>query len=224
VRFGARDYDPRTGRWTAKEPRGVAADYPNMFLYALADPVNYQDLDGRAVVHVSISIGWPVGGQSIGVAIDDNLNIALTTATDAGFGAGSSVSIRPNFTAAIDYSLGDTVDTLAGWSVGQELSFRAAGSVRDYGVRFSSNSDGDLSFGLCFGLEVPDKNRILLPEGSYKTGAQFGRILARRSLQPGPPQIPPPGFPWNYLFPETPGGWLKALGVPSSVVDPGGWL
>src|SRR5688500_17743289 len=49
VRFGARDYDPQTGRWTAKEPLGFAGGDSNFYAYALGDPVNYFDLDGMQV-------------------------------------------------------------------------------------------------------------------------------------------------------------------------------
>ena len=39
VRFGARDYDPRVGRWTTKDPIRFAAGV-NLYGYALNDPVN----------------------------------------------------------------------------------------------------------------------------------------------------------------------------------------
>jgi len=42
VHFGAREYDPETGRWTAKDPIGFASG-PNLYVYAGNDPVNLID-------------------------------------------------------------------------------------------------------------------------------------------------------------------------------------
>lgn len=39
VRFGARDYDPETGRWTAKDPIGFAGGDTNLYANVLPDPV-----------------------------------------------------------------------------------------------------------------------------------------------------------------------------------------
>jgi|GEM_PF-3165032 len=46
VRFGFRDYDPETGRWTAKDPIGFAGGDWNLYGYVLADPVNWIDPSG----------------------------------------------------------------------------------------------------------------------------------------------------------------------------------
>jgi hypothetical protein len=43
VRFGARDYDPETGRWTAKDPILFAGGDTNLYGYVLGDPVNVND-------------------------------------------------------------------------------------------------------------------------------------------------------------------------------------
>jgi RHS repeat-associated protein len=46
VRFGARDYDAATGRWTAKDPIGFAGGDSNVYGYVLADPINRVDPRG----------------------------------------------------------------------------------------------------------------------------------------------------------------------------------
>jgi RHS repeat-associated protein len=46
VRFGARDYDAETGRWTTKDPIRFAGGDTNLFAYAHDDPVNRIDPRG----------------------------------------------------------------------------------------------------------------------------------------------------------------------------------
>ncbi len=48
TRFGARDYDAVTGRWTAKDPIGFAGGDTNLYGYVLNDPVNWVDPFGLA--------------------------------------------------------------------------------------------------------------------------------------------------------------------------------
>ncbi len=43
VRFGARDYDAETGRWTAKDPIGFGGGDSNLYGYVVGDPVNWVD-------------------------------------------------------------------------------------------------------------------------------------------------------------------------------------
>ena len=50
VRFGARDYDAETGRWTAKDPIGFAGGNTSLYGYANNDPQNFVDLTGRKPV------------------------------------------------------------------------------------------------------------------------------------------------------------------------------
>ena len=47
TRFGARDYDPETGRWTAKDPIKFAGGSANLYGYVLSDPVNLFDPNGK---------------------------------------------------------------------------------------------------------------------------------------------------------------------------------
>lgn len=55
VRFGARDYDPLTGRWTTKDPTKFQGGDSNLFGYVASDPVNQIDPGGRAACTYSIS-------------------------------------------------------------------------------------------------------------------------------------------------------------------------
>ena len=48
TRFGARDYDAETGRWTAKDPLLFEGGDTNLYAYALGDPVNRVDYTGRS--------------------------------------------------------------------------------------------------------------------------------------------------------------------------------
>jgi RHS repeat-associated protein len=47
VRHGARDYDPETGRWTAKDPIRFEGGTPNLYEYVTTDPVNLIDPAGE---------------------------------------------------------------------------------------------------------------------------------------------------------------------------------
>jgi len=46
VQFGARDYDPRLGRWLARDPLLFAGGTENLFEYAFDNPIDFVDLDG----------------------------------------------------------------------------------------------------------------------------------------------------------------------------------
>ena len=64
VRFGARDYDPETGRWTAKDPARFGGGDANLYRYAFSDPINLRDPSGNIVIVDDILVG---GGIAAGV-------------------------------------------------------------------------------------------------------------------------------------------------------------
>jgi RHS repeat-associated protein len=46
IRFGSRDYDPETGRWTAKDPILFSGGDTNLYRYVFNDPINAIDPQG----------------------------------------------------------------------------------------------------------------------------------------------------------------------------------
>jgi len=55
TRFGARDYDAETGRWTAKDPIGFNGGDTNLYGYVMADPINWVDPQGLRSAMTPIS-------------------------------------------------------------------------------------------------------------------------------------------------------------------------
>ncbi len=49
VRFGTRDYEAQSGRWTSKDPIGFSGRSANLYGYGVNDPINVVDLDGLKI-------------------------------------------------------------------------------------------------------------------------------------------------------------------------------
>ena len=62
TRFGARDYDAETGRWTTKDPIGFSGGDTNLYGYVLSDPVNLPDPWGTDWVQDTVDWTAAFGG------------------------------------------------------------------------------------------------------------------------------------------------------------------
>lgn len=65
IRFGARDYDPETGRWLSKDPIRFNGGDTNLYGYVMADPVNFIDPSGLSISDYLIPWGTGTGGGNI---------------------------------------------------------------------------------------------------------------------------------------------------------------
>jgi len=79
VLFGARDYDPETGRWTSKDPIRFNGGDTNLYGYVLNDPINLIDPSGKLSEGFIGSITTPGQQAAIG-AVMSAAGAALTSA------------------------------------------------------------------------------------------------------------------------------------------------
>lgn len=128
VRFGARDYDPQTGRWTSKDPIRFAAGDTNLYGYVMNDPVNLIDPDGKC----PMCFGAVVGGIAAGVAtyvMNPNASPstiatavavgAVAGAASGGISASSSLGVIFGANAAIGYGANVATQVATGTPWGQ---------------------------------------------------------------------------------------------------------
>jgi uncharacterized protein RhaS with RHS repeats len=128
VRFGARDYDPETGRWTAKDPIGFAGGDSNLYGYVVNDPINSVDPNGLVVETVA----------DVGFILYDVFNLVANRFRKC-----------PNGTLGEDLlALGaDIVGTLVPFATGLGVAAKAAARYGDNAVdaaRGAARASGDL--------------------------------------------------------------------------------
>jgi RHS repeat-associated protein len=100
VRFGARDYDAVSGRWTAKDRFGFRGWQENLYAYSAIDPINFIDRTGETTsLTISGSIATP-GRVAVFGALDLDECGSLTLSFGFGLGGGAGV------TAGITESVG----------------------------------------------------------------------------------------------------------------------
>ena len=116
VRFGYRDYDPDTGRWTAKDPIGFNGGDTDLFGYCLNDPVNLVDPYGLWTLAVDFTATGGAGaGATAGhtYVIDSSINVARVEHA----GGGGYGGIGAGGAAQFQITNAHTVFDLAGGSV-----------------------------------------------------------------------------------------------------------
>jgi RHS repeat-associated protein len=72
TRFGYRDYDAYTGKWTAKDPIGFDGGDSNLYGYVNHDPVNFIDPSGLTSDTLDNPLMFPLMlGLGLGLALNE---------------------------------------------------------------------------------------------------------------------------------------------------------
>jgi len=157
VRFGARDYDPEVGRWTARDPILFDGGQGNLYSYVENDSINRVDPSGLWALQIGFSLSGFVltGGASfsVGVAISgtgfsiNEVNSFQSSQWNGGlgasFGRGFQVSFTPNARC-----LGDLTGTSVGFGVDSPIGgFTVSGSQAGPTFSLSGPSLGASIFG-----------------------------------------------------------------------------
>jgi len=140
VRFGARDYDPETGRWTAKDPIRFAGGDTNLYGYVLGDPVNNLDMLGFFKVNVGgvfagfrytatlydSDIGWLPSSKTEVHAVPSLIGGGLSIEFDPGKPMQCRAT-RANPPLDIDITIGIGKHMGVGWNDAQGKTWIGAG-------------------------------------------------------------------------------------------------
>lgn len=124
VRFGARDYDAYTGRWTARDPSLFHGGDANLHAYAGSDPVNLLDRTGKAPVPGDRFDGG--GGAAVGGGAGLGNGIGVGGGLAVGAGA-----------AGVGWSLGGLVDALCDMFREMNRTIVARTRARSVGISVS---------------------------------------------------------------------------------------
>jgi RHS repeat-associated protein len=156
VRFGARDYDPRTARWTSPDPLGIRGGSPNLYTYANSDPVNLADPSGLLpdlqpdVGQVGVTLtgaGTPVGG-TLGAGVVFGGGQVGIYAT-GGLALGAQAGVNVTGTGIYSDTGSHSIDQVSGTAAGVDLGF-GPGSIG--GGVGSGTETGTVGIGPSLGL------------------------------------------------------------------------
>ena len=113
MRFGAWNYDARTGRWTAKDPILFEGGQVNLYAYVNCDPANRMDPTGLVTLPLCVEISvCIVGCVSFNPNIVFDGNLIDVNFSASGFMASNWLQL--GLTGTIEVTNADTITELNG--------------------------------------------------------------------------------------------------------------
>jgi RHS repeat-associated protein len=174
VRLGARDYDPHTGRWTAKDPILFAGGDTNLYGYVQNDPVNWVD-------------PWGLYSSDDFLQDASNFSAGFGDTLTSGFGLSYLFGL-PSLTEAARRELGvnDVVDPCSGSYKGGKIAGYA------WGVAFNAA-------GYATGYEFTVGRNLRIAPWGNRTGHPYGELphYHRRIVGPDGSTVPGGGIRWH---------------------------
>jgi RHS repeat-associated protein len=91
VRFGARDYEAKSGRWTCKDPLLFKSEESDLYAYCSNNPINIIDPRGKVGFGIVVSAGVE-GGLGYGGGAQIDIGYGIFVGGEKGINAGGFVS------------------------------------------------------------------------------------------------------------------------------------
>jgi RHS repeat-associated protein len=170
VRFGARDYDAESGRWTSKDPIGFGGGDTNHYGYVLNDPINLIDQNG---LYAEVK----VTGNTVSIRIPIKYS-----------GAGATEKVKARFKRQIESKWSDTIGQ---YTVKVEVCEVTSG-VANYITVEPGEGDSNVGSGANSGVWYAGESRNII---AHEAGHLMG-LGDRYDEKTGEPQ---PGWENNIM-------------------------
>lgn len=142
VRFGARDYDPVTARWTSKDPIRFAGGDVNLYGYVLNNPINF--IDPYGLFLCSILKGLDNGSIDLGVGLGFGLGASGSLSLSSS-GITGSVTAGSSFGASVTAGYGGSSNlggTAGGFNIGTSTTVSGGNGVAGGAASVDAGTNG----------------------------------------------------------------------------------
>jgi RHS repeat-associated protein len=180
VGFGYRDYDPDTGRWTAKDPILFASGDTDLYGYCLSDPVNLIDPTGQfGIAGFAVGIAAGAYGGFVGGMASGNVATGIISGIVGGVAGGIVGIVAPQLSTIAGGIAGGIVGGIAGGVTGVYLDNPCEATFSNYANSavfggFSGGLTGAMGGVFSAGAEILGASGVAVDIASAMTTAPVG--------------------------------------------------